>query len=336
MVLVTGGTGLLGSHLLVELSKRNIQIRAIKRNHSDLSEVQSVFKYYLGDVAEDSFSKINWVIADLLDIPALEDAIEGCTEIYHCAGFVSFTKKDFQKLMKINKEGTANLVNIAISKGIAKFCHVSSTAAIGRQTITDQYDENSKWVSSPENSNYAVSKYSAEMEVWRGIEEGLDSVIVNPSVIFGAGSWNEGSMTIFKTVKEGLKFYTPGKNAFVDARDVAFIMAELMAKSISRERFLTIGENLSFKSLFDNIALELNVKQPKTLVNKTMANIAWRIEHFRSLILNKKPRITRETTRSAFSSSIYDNSKIQKAIGFKFTPISDSIKNAIKYNQRKS
>jgi nucleoside-diphosphate-sugar epimerase len=332
MIFVTGGTGLLGAHVLVELSKRGKSIKALKRKSSNLKTVKQVFDFYLKDQSDILFSKIDWVDGDLNDTEILIDLVTNCTEIYHCAGVVSFRKRDFRLLMKINKQGTANLVNIALKLGVQKFCHVSSTAAIGRDEKGSQYSEKSKWINSKSNSNYAVSKYSAELEVWRAKEEGLNVVIVNPSVILGAGNWNDSSLTLFKSVNKGLKFYTNGINAFVDARDVASCMIELMEKNIFGERFLTISENIEFQKLFNLIADELKVKRPSIKVKKWMTAIAWRLESLKSFITGNQPQITKETTASAMSISKYSNSKITAELEFEFAPIKESVKNAVAFH----
>jgi len=333
MIFVTGGTGLLGSHLLVELSKRGKKIRAIKRHSSDINIVKSIFEYYLKEQSQLLYDKIEWVEADITDITSLQDSMLGCTEVYHCAGYVSFYRKDFKKLMSINKVGTANMVNVAISLGIQKFSHVSSTAAIGRNELSLNYTEKNKWSTSSENSNYAVSKYSAEMEVWRAKEEGLNISIVNPSVILGAGDWSEGSLTLFSNIKNGLKFYTEGINAFVDVRDVAFCMTELMEQNKFGERYLTISENVSFKTLFNKIADQLQVKRPTISVKPWMAKLAWRIESIKSGITGKKPKITKETSRSALSKSYYSNEKIVAEINHQFISIDDAISNSVNFHK---
>ena len=332
MVFLTGGTGLLGSHLLIELLKRGKMVRALKRSSSSLSNVKNILSYYLGDKSDQLFGSIQWVDGDINDITTLQKAMNGCDEVYHCAGYVSFYRKDFNNLMKINKEGTANLVNISLVLGVKKFSYVSSTAAIGRDKKGIEYTENSKWVTSSENSNYAVSKYSGEMEVWRGQEEGLNTSIVNPCVILGAGGWDEGSLTLFKNVNKGLKFYTEGVNAFVDARDVAYCMTELMEQNKFNDRFLITSENVSFKDLFYNIADELEKKRPSIKVTHFLAGVAWRIESIKSGLFGIKPKITKETTRSAMSISNYSNKKIAKELGHKFIPIKESVKNAVLFN----
>ena len=331
MVFVTGGTGLLGTHILLELLSRGESIRALKRPSSNLSQVKKVFDFYLKEKSENEFSKIEWIEGDILDVVSLEDGIKGCEKVYHCAGMVSFVKKDFRKMMKINKHGTANVVNVALSEGVNHLCYISSTSAICKDHTIPISTENNKWVNSPENSNYAVTKYSAELEVWRGVEEGLDAVIVNPSVILGPGNWHESSTSIFKIVKNGLKFYTPGMNAFIDVRDVATIVAELSDRKIFNERFLVFSENVFFKDVFDKIAKEFHVKSPSVLVKPWMAGLAWRIEGFLRFFFGRKQNITKETAKSSMQIAQYSNQKIKDRINFEFISVDDSIKNTVSY-----
>lgn len=331
MIFITGATGLLGSHVLVELLKRGKQVRALYRPQSDLDAVKKVFQHYFKTDWETKFNEITWVEGDILDIYSLEKGMEGCTVVYHCAALVSFVKRDFKKLMKINKEGTANVVNVSLQHQIKQFCHVSSTAAIGRSENKAFYDETDKWKTSSKNSNYAISKYSAENEVWRGKEEGMDVVIINPSVILGIGDWNQSSLSIFKIIKKGLAFYTTGVNAFVDARDVAYVFCELAERNIVNERFLVISENLPFKTLFDQIAAEFGVKPPYIAAKKWMAGIAWRLEGLLAFFFGKKQNITKETAQSSTNITHYSNEKIKKALNHEFIPISQSVKDAVAY-----
>jgi dihydroflavonol-4-reductase len=334
MIFLTGGSGLLGSHLLIELTKRGKIVRALKRETSDILLVKQLFDFYLKEKSEECYKNITWVNGDINDVYSLQNAIKGCDEVYHCAGYVSFYKKEFNKLMKINRDGTANIVNICLTQGIKKLSYVSSTAAIGRDKKGNTYTEKSKWLTSSENSNYAVSKYLGEMEAWRGQEEGLNISIVNPSIILGAGNWNEGSLSLFINIKKGLKFYTEGVNAFVDARDVATIMVELMEKEIFGERFLLISENVCFKDLFFNIAKEMGIKSPSIKVKPWMASIGWKIEAIKSFFLGSKPKITKETTRSAMSKSYYSNEKIINTINYSFRSTESMIKNSILFNKK--
>ncbi|MCU0370166.1 MAG: NAD-dependent epimerase/dehydratase family protein, partial [Bacteroidales bacterium] len=228
MIFITGATGLVGSHLTFELVRSGQPVRALKRPSSDMGMLEKVFRLY-SDNPENLLSTIEWVEGDILDIFSLEEAMEGADTAYHCAALVSFLPKDRKKLIKINTEGTANVVNAALEKKLRKLCHVSSIAALGRpENLTDVIDEDLVWKTSRNNSVYAVSKYGAEREVWRGTAEGLDAVIVNPSIILGVAGNSQGSSRLFNTVWQGLKVYPPGKNGFVDVRDVARAMILLM------------------------------------------------------------------------------------------------------------
>ncbi|UKN00778.1 NAD-dependent epimerase/dehydratase family protein [Paracrocinitomix mangrovi] len=331
MIFVTGGTGLLGTHIILELLARGEKVRALKRSDARLEMVKKVFNFYHGNKGDQIFNQIEWVEGDITDVYSLDKAIEGCRVVYHCAGMVSFLKKDREKLWLVNKEGTANVVNVCIHHKVDHLCYVSSTAAIGRRDNAEFATENMLWKAGSHNSNYSVSKYSAEMEVWRGVEEGLNAVIVNPSIIFGPGNWNESSIGIFRVVANGLKFYTPGINAFVDARDVATAMCELSDQKIFNERFLLISENLPFKEVFDYIANEFNVKPPSVKVKRWMAGLAWRLSTLKRILFFSKQTITKETSRSAMSVSKFSNQKITDRLNFQFIPIQKSVENTSKF-----
>jgi dihydroflavonol-4-reductase len=334
MIFVTGGTGLIGSHLLIELTSRDEHIVAVYRNSERLEIVRQVFNYYLGEKAESRFEIIRWEVCDILDVPRLEELMQGCSEVYHCAAIVSFSRRDFQRMIQVNRVGTANLVNLSLEYGIKKFCLVSSTAAVGEKNIKEGelVTEDAKYEITDETSGYSISKYKAETEVWRGVEEGLNAVIVNPSVVIGAGDWNESSLVIFRTINNGLRFYSPGANAFVDARDVAKVMVELMDKEIFNERFLLIGENLPFRSLFNRIALELGKQPPKYAVSKWLMGITWRISAFWAAITFSSPVVTKSSARSAFNIKRFSNQKIVDKIGYEFRPIADAVENAVKFH----
>ena len=307
MIYVTGGTGLLGSHLLIELTKEGNNIRAIYRSEEKLNQTKRLFQYYFPEEWEMKFAQIEWLKGDILDVPFLLESMAECDYVYHCAALVSFHKNDFNQMIKINREGTANVVNTCLAVEVKKLCYVSSTA-VGTSTgsistssinaVDALISEKAKWKNTPTTTGYSISKYNAEREVWRGIEEGLNAVMVNPCVILGAGNWNDSSLTIFRTLKKGVKFYPPGKNATVDARDVSNIMVALMKSDIHSERFLCIGSNQSFYELMSEIA--------------------------------KKPSITKETVQSLFGESAYSNAKIKAAIGYEFTSLEDTIDNALK------
>lgn len=330
MILVTGGTGLLGSHLLFQLTNESNTIKAIFRNEKKIDLVLRLFLYYDPINGQTRFDSIQWVNCDVLDSVTLHETMEGCEYVYHCAAIVSFDKDDFYKMMKINREGTSNVVNSCLELGVKKLCYVSSTAAIGNGENDPIVTEETKWKQSPTTSGYSISKYSSEKEVWRGVEEGLDVVIVNPCVIIGAGDWKESSLTMFATVDNGLRFYTSGANAFIDARDVASIMLKLMNSDFKNERYLCIGENSTFKKLFDTIARNLNKKEANILVNPLLMGLTWRVMWVLSKLTGKKSPITKETARSAFGTTVYDASKIKNALSFEFRTIDEMVANAVK------
>lgn len=325
MVLVTGGTGFVGAHLLLELLKNNQKVKAIKRNNSNLNLVKRIFSYYKEDV-ETLLSQIEWVDGDVLDVLSLQEAMENVEKVYHCAAVVSFSPKDRDNLFKTNIKGTANVVNTALQTRIKKLCFVSSIAAIGRSESNELTSESTEWKSSKRNSTYAISKYEAEKEVWRGIEEGLNAVIGNPSVILGPGDWNNGSAKIFDTLKNGTRFYTEGVNGFVDVRDVASVMYQLMESEIVNERFIVSSENLSYRELFTLILNEYDIKPPTIKALGILLEAAWRFEKLRGGLLKTRPLITKETVNTAQNQYFYSTEKLQNAIDFKFTPVKEIIK----------
>jgi len=324
MILVTGGTGLLGSHLLLDLMKLNKPVRAIYRNPAKKEMVRKVFSYYV-DIPDDLYDKIEWIEADLLDFGAMEDAMHGISEIYHAGAIVSFYPSDHRSMMKVNVNGTANLVNFALEKGVQKFCYVSSIATLGRAENDGESDEETHWVDSRKNSVYSQSKYAAEREIWRGIAEGLQAVIVNPSVILGPGFWQDNS-GLFRLVYQGLKYYTRGVNGYVDVRDVSRAMLELMDQQVFGERFIVSTENLSYQQVFTLMAKYLEKPAPSVYVPPALSQIAWRIEAIRSFLTGSKPEVTREMATTAAQIYTYNNKKIRERLGFKFIPTEESIK----------
>lgn len=325
MILVTGGTGLVGTHLLYDLAQSGQKIRVLKRPESNTSQLEKVFSYYTSDTSS-LLNTIEWVDADLLDIYSLLDAMEGITEVYHCAAMVSFEKRHQSEMMRINVEGTANLLNAALEKGVRKFLHVSSIASLGRTEHGEDITEETFWKSSPENSIYSISKYGAEREVWRATEEGLNTVVVNPSLILGPGNWTQSTCNMFSKGFAGIKYYTDGTNGFVDVRDVSALMIRLMKSDISSERFLINAENRSFRDFFDIMHESFGKIKPSVKAGVFLSGFAWRMEKLRSFLTGSSPLITPETARSAHRISKFSNEKIKKAFpDYTFIPIERSI-----------
>ena len=325
MILVTGGTGLVGSHLLYQICQSETKVRAIKRAQSNISIVRKIFSYYT-EKADLLFEKIEWVNADLLNISELELAFQGVTKVYHCAAWISFNLKHKDKMMHTNIEGTTNIVNLCLAYRVNKLCHVSSVASLGCPKDSSSTNENTSWLNSPENSYYALTKYHAEMEVWRGIEEGLNAVIVCPAIILGPGKWEKGSSMLFRQVWKGLSFYTSGTNGFVDVRDVVNVMIQLMKGKIKSERFILCSESISFKKTIDYIAEALGKKKPHIKVGTFLSAFSWRIAKIISIISGKPPLITKEIILAANSISIYENKKIKTTLNYQFKSVEQSCK----------
>ncbi|MEM9820099.1 MAG: SDR family NAD(P)-dependent oxidoreductase [Bacteroidota bacterium] len=312
-VLVTGATGFLGSYLVRHLIKKGEQVRAIKRTSSKMdlvTEVQQAIEWYEGDI---------------LDLPFLEDAMEGIQQVYHCAAMVSFDPRDIKQMMKVNVKGTANVVNAALFTGIDKLLHVSSVAAIGRIKNQKPITEKTKWQRSKYNSNYAISKFLAEQEVWRGQAEGLNVVMINPATVLGSGFWDQSTVRLFQQVLDGLAFYPVGSTGYVDVRDVARMGVQLMEADISGQRFIAMAENRSYRDLFTEVAKVLNKRPPFIRVNLLIRHLAWRFEWLRSRLTNHRPIVTRETALQSARDNVYRNDKSRQILDFDYIPISQTI-----------
>jgi len=323
MIFVTGGTGLVGSHVLLKLTQQSREVRALKRGSSCMSICRKVFSYYNSNHL---FEKINWVDGSINDISSLTSAMKGCHFVLHCAAIVSFLKSDIERLKKTNIEGTANVMNIALSSGIKKVGYVSSIATLGRNSVDRDIDEKSYLQPSVLDSNYAVSKYFAEQEVWRASAEGLDVVIINPSIILGPGNWKKGSSQIFETIHKGLNFYTTGSTGYVDVNDVAEALIQLLFSNIKNERFVVSAENLLYRDCFDRIAIALGKERATIKVTPFLKEIAWRMEAIKSFFTGRRPLVTKETANSAIIKKSFSSAKIQQTIGFQFTDINTTIK----------
>jgi len=322
MNLVTGGTGIVGSQLIYDLLCKGESVTAIKRKNSNISPIKSLF---IRENQEELFEQINWFEGDILDIGCILESLKGIKRVFHCAAIVSFDPRDKAIMEAVNIKGTANIVDASIESGVEHLIYVSSTAAIGKQKKGTTIDESCNWDAGTNNSFYSFTKYSAELEVWRGSEEGLNISIINPGVIIGAGEWGKSSTNVFKSVWEGLKFYSKGSNAFVDVRDVTKSMMRLAETKIYNERFVLISENMSFKQFFDILAISLGKTPPTILANRIMSSTAWRLNWAWALISGAKPLITKETARAANSIQLYSNKKIRETLGLQFIPIKKSV-----------
>jgi dihydroflavonol-4-reductase len=312
MILVTGGSGLLGSELIRQLLLKGCSVRALY-NKTPLPDFDS--------------NNLQQFQCDILDVIGLQQAMQDVHQVYHCAAVVSFDPSAKCTMFTINIEGTANVVNAALDNGVKKLLHVSSVAALGKPVENETINESMQWKEETVDSNYGQSKYLGELEVWRGIGEGLDAVIVNPVIILGEGDWNAGSSQIFKTVYDEFPWYTDGANGFVDVKDVAKSMIALMESDISSERFIICAENRSYRDVFNLIARAFGKRQPFKKVSPLMARIVWRLEAVKGRLTGKKPLLTKETASSAFVKVRYQNSKLLKYLpDFTYTTIEATIK----------
>ena len=316
MILVTGATGFLGSEVALQLLQQGNRVRCTRRATSLTPDILLPYQ-------------AQWVEADLLDLFALEGALKDITQVYHCAAWVSLKQADKKPMINTNVMGTANLVNLCMEYKI-RLVHVSSVAAIGIAKPGDLITENHHLDQALETDGYAISKLESEMEVWRGIAEGLDAVIVNPSLIIGANAGVNGSGELFETVRRGLKFYTVGSSGIVDVEDVAKCMIALMNSNSSAERYIISAENRDFKQLTTEIANGFGIKSPTIYAKPWMMELAWRGAGFIAAITGKDPAIDKISAQTASMTRNYDNSKIKKAIGIEFKPVSVSIKEICK------
>lgn len=328
MIFVTGGTGLVGSHVLFNLLSSGEKVRVLKRPTSNVKWVNKVFSYYT-DQPDELFEQIEWVEGDILDYHSMEELLAGATEVYHCAAIVSFHANDRDSMLNNNVKGTANLINAAIHHKVNKFCHVSSIAALGKTQDGSEISEDTYWTPSKQKSGYSLSKFFSEMEVWRGIEEGLDAVIVNPSIILGPGNWDIGSPKLFQAIGKGLKYYTKGETGFVDVCDVAQAMIQLMNDDnfgqTKNQRFILNAGNMSYQDFFNKIADALQKPRPRTFASDMVLQMAWRAARLASFFSGKRPQITKEAISGSNKINRYNGDKIQKTIDFEYRNLDETI-----------
>lgn len=322
MILVTGGTGLVGAHLLQKLAGDGHKVRALYRSEASLSKAKNIFVLN----GSPNFDTIEWVKGDITDIPSLEDAFAGIDTVFHCAAHISFEPKDEDILRKINIEGTANMVNCALDFGVKKFCHFSSIAALGDPKAHEPITEETEWNPEIRHSDYAISKYGAEMEVWRAWQEGLNVLVVNPGLIFGAGFRDAGSGRIFKAVKRGQFFYTNGNCGIVAVEDVIEATLKLMEADTNGERFTLVAENMSYKNILDSIADGMGKKHPSIYATPFITSMAWRLDWFLSKITGQKRKLTRSMARSSHNTDTYSNTKVAASTSIVFRSASSYLK----------
>ncbi len=323
MILVTGGTGLIGSHLLFHLVKYGETVRATYRDRDTLNKVTKVFGYY-SDKPSDLMARIDWIQADITNIGELEASFKNVNYVYHCAALISFDPKRYKDLTKINVEGTANVANLCLKHGIKKLCYVSSIAAIGPSVNGNVVTEENEW-SDTHASVYGITKHDAELEVWRASQEGLSVVIVNPGVVIGPGFWKSGSGSFFTYAAKGKKSFIPGGTGFVTVNDVVTAMTTLMASHIAQEQFIMVSQNLTYGELFQKIAPKLGVAPPSKKISFWMLELFWRLDWLRSNLRGKRRRLTKTMAKGLYKQEVYSSEKLRKTLDFTFEDLDAAI-----------
>ncbi|MES2131931.1 MAG: NAD-dependent epimerase/dehydratase family protein [Bacteroidota bacterium] len=325
MNLITGATGLIGAHVALQLLQQNKPVTAIKREGSDVSKTKQLFSYYVPN-AEELFDKIKWIDADITDIYSVLDALNGIETVYHCAGFVSFDNKDRDRLHAINAIGTANVANACLEKKIQILCHVSSIATLQNPDITKNIDESVYWKSSPEASDYAISKYNGEREVWRAMEEGLKALIVNPGLVIGPGFWNQSSGKLVSTCYNGTPFYTNGSSAAISAWDTTACMLALVEKKEFNKRFVLTSANYTFKELLSLFHKAFDKKEPYMEAGKVLLTLGMWFDSLRCAITGNEQLITKATVHAGLARNTFNNALIKKTLQYEFAPLSETVR----------
>ena len=334
MIVVTGGTGLVGGNLLWHLLQENDKIIAIRRLKSNLEPLRVIFSFYTNE--PDTFlSRIEWKVADVLDENSLLDVFRKAKTVYHCAAVVSLGSGT-DTLLDTNIVGTKNVVAAAIKSGIEKLCFVSSIAACGKAADGEMIDEESRWVDTENRSPYSRSKYLSEQEVWKGIARGLNAVIVNPGVILGVSGTETGSSQLFSQVRKGLMFYTNGGSGYVDVQDVVKVMMLLTNSHISSQRFVLVAENCSNRDVLNWMANGFRKHRPFIGIGKNLLWFVGMVSELLGKILRFKPLIHRGMARTATNREYYSSRKLQEAIGFQFTTIEKSISEICEFQMKYS
>jgi dihydroflavonol-4-reductase len=318
MILVTGGTGFLGAYILRQLVLEGKPVRALRRS--------AKLPFF---IEKEILDKVEWVEGDILDVVALQEAMQGVDRIIHSAAVVSFHSADRARMRQVNVDGTANVVNVALEEGVRRLVHISSVAALGRTKEGGLVDESKKWSETKSNTAYARSKWAAEMEVWRGFSEGLEGAVLNPSTILGFGDWHQSSSAIFRNAWRGAPWYTEGVNGFVGVEDAARAAVEILESAITEKRFIVNGDNWTFHKLLDTMADGFGKPRPSREASPLLGGIAWRLEAMRATLTGRKALLTKESARVAQSRTTFDNRAIQEALpGFRFTPLEKVIHEA--------
>lgn len=314
MYLVTGATGLIGSYICRELLQRGYSLRAIRRKTSSMGLV------------DDIQQQIDWVEGDVLDISALERHMDGIEGVVHSAAFISYNSRDEALMRKINVEGTANMVNIALAHRIKHFLQVSSVAAVGKHQSAALIDETHQ-INQPDSlTGYARSKWLSEMEVWRGISEGLPGAIINPSLVLGPGVMDRSSTQVFKYIQEQRRFYTSGVVNYVDVRDVAEAAGGIIDRELIGERYILNAGSVTYKHLFDAIARAMNKRPPAVKVGPPLVRWISLLDRGRTMLTGQSPLVSDELVQVARNTHTYTSEKVKETLGIQFRTLEETVR----------
>ncbi|MFK7900143.1 MAG: NAD-dependent epimerase/dehydratase family protein [Cyclobacteriaceae bacterium] len=304
-IFLTGGTGLVGSFIVHKLLDEGYSVTCSKRETSNM------------DLCYPFKDQVKWVDMDICDPILVAEHLKEYDWVIHSAALVSFNPRDRNELEEVNVEGTKNVVDACVKNGIKKLLYISSIAALGRGN-KKEIDETSEWIDSNINSDYALSKYRAELEVWRGMEEGLEVSVILPSVVLGPGNSNQGSTKLFDIAKKAKKYYPDGQTNIVDVRDVASVVYSIIEKNVMNEHFIVNGGAVSYKEIFKAIAVANELPLPTKRITKTMVLIAYPLLKFYSLIRGKSLFLTSQSIKLIGKEYVYSTKKIKEAIPMEF------------------
>ncbi len=310
MILITGATGLVGSQICRELKRNSHPFKALRRTSSEIP---------------DDLVDIEWVEGDILDYESIVESLEGVSTVIHAAAVISFFKGDYKLMEDTNVDGTRNVVNASLETSVKKIIHISSVAALGRPVSSHHIDENIQWMESSNNSYYGETKYLAELEVWRAMEEGIQVAIVNPSVVLGIGDWKNGSTRLFKYAWDEHRYFPGGSFNYIDNRDVATLVHQLVPSDYVGERFILNAGSITYESFFKLVSEKFNKKAPSKKVSEKLYFLAILLESIKAFLTRTKPIITKESLISTKKEYHFDASKIKKLLNFAFKDLDDTV-----------
>jgi dihydroflavonol-4-reductase len=313
MIFITGGSGLIGSFLIEHFLEQGMAIKALYRQTIPAHLTQA--------------PQIEWIKGDIADGFLLREIIGQVNQVYHCAGLVSYAPQDADLLQEINVTGTINVVDACLEHPQVRLCHLSSVAAIGGTKGQTLLTEEAKWEAAGEHSLYGSSKYLGELEVWRGMAEGLQAFIVNPSVVLApARDWGRSSAQLFKYVADEQRYYTGGQANFVDVRDVVTCMTALMEDpGALGQRYILNAGPLTYQQFFEQVAACFGKKAPSLKVPDLLTALIWRAEYLRAFFTGQRPLITKDTANIATKSHVYSSEKVKKRVPGVFRPLEETI-----------